>query len=126
MISNIPIFHAKSELRPVMSFVVIMYIYFLVLALLQIDCIIFLKLFTKNLFQQVRLWYWLSQDSQLSVFKKTALHGSLEKLYDISGLPEMNWKKVNIPVESLAEELPFQVIIYHIYIAFKKIFYFGL
>uniref|UniRef100_A0A674GFT9 MAM and LDL receptor class A domain containing 1 n=1 Tax=Taeniopygia guttata TaxID=59729 RepID=A0A674GFT9_TAEGU len=60
---------------------------------------------------QVRFWYWLSQDSQLSVFKKTALNGSLEKLYDISGLPEMNWRKVNIPVESLAEELPFQIVL---------------
>ncbi|XP_033367551.1 MAM and LDL-receptor class A domain-containing protein 1 [Parus major] len=60
---------------------------------------------------QVRFWYRLSQDSQLSVFKRTALNGSLEKLRDISGLPEMNWTKVNIPVESTAEELPFQIIL---------------
>ncbi|XP_039405795.1 MAM and LDL-receptor class A domain-containing protein 1 [Corvus cornix cornix] len=60
---------------------------------------------------QVRFWYWLSQDSQLSVFRRTALNGSLEKLRDISGLPEMNWTKVNIPVESAAEELPFQIVL---------------
>ncbi|XP_023775965.1 MAM and LDL-receptor class A domain-containing protein 1 [Cyanistes caeruleus] len=60
---------------------------------------------------QVRFWYQLSQDSQLSVFKRTALNGSLEKLRDISGLPEMNWTKVNIPVESVADELPFQIIL---------------
>uniref|UniRef100_A0A803V093 MAM and LDL receptor class A domain containing 1 n=1 Tax=Ficedula albicollis TaxID=59894 RepID=A0A803V093_FICAL len=60
---------------------------------------------------QVRFWYWLSQDSQLSVFKRTALNGSLEKLHDISGLAEMNWTKVTIPVESVAEELPFQIIL---------------
>ncbi|OPJ81745.1 MAM and LDL-receptor class A domain-containing protein 1 [Patagioenas fasciata monilis] len=60
---------------------------------------------------QVRFWYRLSQDSQLSVFKRTALDGSLEKLHDISGLPEMQWTKVNIPVESAAEDLPFQIIL---------------
>uniref|UniRef100_A0A672TQ22 MAM and LDL receptor class A domain containing 1 n=1 Tax=Strigops habroptila TaxID=2489341 RepID=A0A672TQ22_STRHB len=60
---------------------------------------------------QVRFWYWLSQDSQLSVFKRTAMDGSLEKLHDISGLPEMQWKKVNIPVENAAEYLPFQIIL---------------
>ncbi|XP_009328881.1 PREDICTED: MAM and LDL-receptor class A domain-containing protein 1 [Pygoscelis adeliae] len=60
---------------------------------------------------QVRFWYWLSQDSQLSVFKRTALDGSLEKLCDISGLPEMQWTKVNIPVEGTAENLPFQIIL---------------
>ncbi|XP_066047695.1 MAM and LDL-receptor class A domain-containing protein 1 [Chamaea fasciata] len=60
---------------------------------------------------QVKFWYRLSQDSQLSVFKRTALNGSLEKLRDISGLPEMNWTKVNIPVESVTEKLPFQIIL---------------
>ncbi|XP_063032459.1 MAM and LDL-receptor class A domain-containing protein 1 [Melospiza melodia melodia] len=60
---------------------------------------------------QVRFWYWLSQDSQLSVFKRTTLNGSLEKLHDISGLPEMNWKKIDIPVGSVAEKLPFQIIL---------------
>ncbi|XP_010166278.1 MAM and LDL-receptor class A domain-containing protein 1, partial [Antrostomus carolinensis] len=60
---------------------------------------------------QVRFWYRLSQDSQLSVFKRTALGGSLEKLHDISGLPKMQWTKVNIPVESAAEDLPFQIIL---------------
>uniref|UniRef100_A0A8C3QSZ7 MAM and LDL receptor class A domain containing 1 n=1 Tax=Cyanoderma ruficeps TaxID=181631 RepID=A0A8C3QSZ7_9PASS len=60
---------------------------------------------------QVKFWYRLSQDSQLSVFKRTSLNGSLEKLRDISGLPEMNWTKVNIPVETVAEKLPFQIIL---------------
>uniref|UniRef100_A0A8C3PNX2 MAM and LDL receptor class A domain containing 1 n=1 Tax=Calidris pygmaea TaxID=425635 RepID=A0A8C3PNX2_9CHAR len=60
---------------------------------------------------QVRFWYWLSQDSQLSVFKRTASDGSLEKLLDISTLPEMQWTKVNIPVESAAEDLTFQIIL---------------
>ncbi|XP_061208193.1 MAM and LDL-receptor class A domain-containing protein 1 [Neopsephotus bourkii] len=60
---------------------------------------------------QVRFWYWLSQDSQLSVFKRTALDGSLEKLHDILGLPEMQWTKVNIPVESAATDLPFQIVL---------------
>ncbi|XP_027514472.1 MAM and LDL-receptor class A domain-containing protein 1 [Corapipo altera] len=60
---------------------------------------------------QVRFWYRLSQGSQLSVFKRTALDGSLEKLCDISGSPEMKWTKGNILVESAAEELPFQIIL---------------
>ncbi|XP_063269590.1 MAM and LDL-receptor class A domain-containing protein 1 [Prinia subflava] len=60
---------------------------------------------------QVKFWYRLSQDSQISVFKRTALNGSLEKLHDISGFPAMNWTKVNIPVESIPEELPFQIIL---------------
>ncbi|XP_009074857.1 PREDICTED: MAM and LDL-receptor class A domain-containing protein 1, partial [Acanthisitta chloris] len=60
---------------------------------------------------QVRFWCWLSQDSQLSVFKRTALDGSLEKLHDIQGWPEMQWTKVNIPVGGAAEELPFQIIL---------------
>nr|XP_009936237.1 PREDICTED: MAM and LDL-receptor class A domain-containing protein 1 [Opisthocomus hoazin] len=60
---------------------------------------------------QVRFWCWLSQYSQLSVFKRTALDRSLEKLRDISGLPEMQWTKVNIPVESADEDLPFQIIL---------------
>uniref|UniRef100_A0A8C0IFR5 MAM and LDL receptor class A domain containing 1 n=1 Tax=Bubo bubo TaxID=30461 RepID=A0A8C0IFR5_BUBBB len=60
---------------------------------------------------QVRFWYQLSQDSQLSVFKRTALDGSLEKLRDISGSPEMQWTKVNIPVESSFEDLPFQIVL---------------
>ncbi|XP_027743387.1 MAM and LDL-receptor class A domain-containing protein 1, partial [Empidonax traillii] len=60
---------------------------------------------------QVRFWYRLSQGSQLSVFRRTALDGSLEKLRDISGSPEMKWTKGNIPVESAAEELPFQIIL---------------
>nr|AGN95663.1 Diet1 [Gallus gallus] len=59
---------------------------------------------------QVRFWYWLSQDSQLSVFRRTALHGSLEKMCDISVLPEMKWAKASIPVESEAGDLPFQII----------------
>lgn len=33
----------------------------------------------------------------------------------------MQWTKVNIPVESAAEELPFQVIKNYIYITFKKL-----
>ncbi|XP_074753596.1 MAM and LDL-receptor class A domain-containing protein 1 [Athene noctua] len=60
---------------------------------------------------QVRFWYQLSQDSQLSVFKRTALDGSLEKLRDFSGLPEMQWTKVNIPIESSFEDLPFQIVL---------------
>ncbi|XP_032545476.1 MAM and LDL-receptor class A domain-containing protein 1 [Chiroxiphia lanceolata] len=60
---------------------------------------------------QVRFWYRLSQGSQLSVFKRTALDGSLEKLCDISGSPEMKWTKGNILVESATEELPFQIIL---------------
>ncbi|XP_051465140.1 MAM and LDL-receptor class A domain-containing protein 1 [Apus apus] len=60
---------------------------------------------------QVRFWYWLSQDSQLSVFKRSTRSGSLEKLCDISGFPEMQWTKVNIPVESAAEDIPFQIIL---------------
>ncbi|KAF4800644.1 MAM and LDL receptor class A domain containing 1 [Turdus rufiventris] len=60
---------------------------------------------------QVRFWCQLSQDSQLSVFKRTALNGSLEKLRDISGLAEMNWTKVIIHVENMAEELPFQIVL---------------
>uniref|UniRef100_A0A8C8BKF7 MAM and LDL receptor class A domain containing 1 n=1 Tax=Otus sunia TaxID=257818 RepID=A0A8C8BKF7_9STRI len=60
---------------------------------------------------QVRFWCQLSQDSQLSVFKRTALDGSLEKLRDISGSPEMQWTKVNIPVESSFEDLPFQIVL---------------
>jgi len=48
------------------------------------------------------------------------LDRSLEKLRDISGLPEMQWTKVNIPVESADEDLPFQVISTYSYIAFKK------
>ncbi|XP_032927197.1 MAM and LDL-receptor class A domain-containing protein 1 [Catharus ustulatus] len=60
---------------------------------------------------QVRFWCQLSQDSQLSVFKRTALNGSLEKLRDISGLAKMNWTKVIIRVESMAEELPFQIVL---------------
>ncbi|XP_071417344.1 MAM and LDL-receptor class A domain-containing protein 1 [Pithys albifrons albifrons] len=59
---------------------------------------------------QVTFWYKLSQGSQLSVFMRTALDGSLEKLLDASGLPEMKWTKANIHVESPAEELPFQII----------------
>ncbi|XP_015708985.1 MAM and LDL-receptor class A domain-containing protein 1 isoform X1 [Coturnix japonica] len=59
---------------------------------------------------QVRFWYWLSQDSQLSVFRRTALTGSLEKMCSISGLPEMEWTKASIPVESAAGDLPFQII----------------
>uniref|UniRef100_A0A663LWY4 MAM and LDL receptor class A domain containing 1 n=1 Tax=Athene cunicularia TaxID=194338 RepID=A0A663LWY4_ATHCN len=60
---------------------------------------------------QVRFWYQLSQDSQLSVFKRTTLDGSLEKLRDISGLPEMQWTKLNIPIESSFEDLPFQIVL---------------
>ncbi|XP_071591185.1 MAM and LDL-receptor class A domain-containing protein 1 isoform X2 [Heliangelus exortis] len=60
---------------------------------------------------QVRFWYRLSQDSQLSVFKRNAWGGSLEKLHDISGLPDMQWTKVKIAVESAAEDLPFQIIL---------------
>ncbi|XP_062423588.1 MAM and LDL-receptor class A domain-containing protein 1 [Rhea pennata] len=60
---------------------------------------------------QVRFWYQLSQDSQLSVFKRPALDGSLEKLCDISGLPELQWTKASIPVETVAEDLPFQIIL---------------
>uniref|UniRef100_A0A669QU29 MAM and LDL receptor class A domain containing 1 n=1 Tax=Phasianus colchicus TaxID=9054 RepID=A0A669QU29_PHACC len=56
-------------------------------------------LFHYELFQQVRFWYWLSQDSQLSVFR-TALNGSLEKMCDILGLPEMEWTKASIQVDS--------------------------
>lgn len=74
-----------------------------------------------KLFQQIRFWYWLSQDSQLSVFKRTALDGSLEKLCDLSGFPEMHWTKVNIPIESAAEDIPFQVISNYIYITFRKL-----
>lgn len=59
---------------------------------------------------QVRFWYRLSQGSQLSVFKRTALDGNLEKLCDISGLPEMQWTKVTMPIESAAGDLPFQII----------------
>jgi len=65
--------------------------------------------FHYKLFQQVRFWYWLSQDSQLSVFRRTALHGSLEKMCDISVLPEMKWAKASIPVESEAGDLHLQV-----------------
>lgn len=103
-----------------MSFCVIMYVHELVLNLLQIDDIVF-KVFHQKLFLQVRFWYRLSQDSQLSVFKRTALDGSLEKLRDISGLPEMQWTKVNIPVEGAAENLPFQVIRNYIYIVLKNL-----
>ncbi|XP_027656679.2 MAM and LDL-receptor class A domain-containing protein 1 [Falco cherrug] len=60
---------------------------------------------------QIRFWYRLSQDSQLSVFKRTALDRNLEKLCDISGLPDMQWTKVNVPVESAAEDVPFQIIL---------------
>uniref|UniRef100_A0A8C3C7D9 MAM and LDL receptor class A domain containing 1 n=1 Tax=Cairina moschata TaxID=8855 RepID=A0A8C3C7D9_CAIMO len=49
----------------------------------------------------VRFWYQLSQGSQLSVFKRTTLDGNLEKLCDISGLSEMKWTKVTIPIDSL-------------------------
>lgn len=34
----------------------------------------------------------------------------------------MNWTKVIIHVESMAEELPFQVIGYHIYLLSKRYF----
>ncbi|XP_025927752.1 MAM and LDL-receptor class A domain-containing protein 1 [Apteryx rowi] len=60
---------------------------------------------------QVRFWYQLSQDSQLYVFKRTVLDGSLEKLCDISGLPDLQWTKASIPVETVAEDLPFQIIL---------------
>uniref|UniRef100_A0A669R080 MAM and LDL receptor class A domain containing 1 n=1 Tax=Phasianus colchicus TaxID=9054 RepID=A0A669R080_PHACC len=73
-----------------------------------IDDAIF-KVFHYELFQQVRFWYWLSQDSQLSVFR-TALNGSLEKMCDILGLPEMEWTKASIQVDSAAGNLSFQII----------------
>ncbi|XP_054245935.1 LOW QUALITY PROTEIN: MAM and LDL-receptor class A domain-containing protein 1 [Indicator indicator] len=60
---------------------------------------------------QVRFWCRLPLDAQLSVFRRNALDGSLEKLSDISGLPEMQWTKVNVPVKSAAEDLPFQIIL---------------
>lgn len=97
-----------------------MYVYELVLNLLKIVDVVF-KEFHWKPFQQVRFWCQLSQDSQLSVFKRTAADGSLEKLRDISGLPEMQWTKVNIPVESAAEDVPFQVIRNYIYVTFKKL-----
>lgn len=103
-----------------------MYVSELVLNLLQTDDIVF-KVFDLKLFQQVRFWYRLSQGSQLSVFKRTALDGNLEKLCDISGLPEMQWTKVTMPIESAAGDLPFQVIrnyIFFVFITFTLPFFF--
>ncbi|XP_010214254.1 PREDICTED: MAM and LDL-receptor class A domain-containing protein 1 [Tinamus guttatus] len=70
-----------------------------------------IKLCSGLAFCQIRFWYQLSQDSQLSVFKRSALDGSLEKLCDISGLPVLQWTKASVLIENVAEDLPFQIIL---------------
>uniref|UniRef100_A0A4X2LXR5 MAM and LDL receptor class A domain containing 1 n=1 Tax=Vombatus ursinus TaxID=29139 RepID=A0A4X2LXR5_VOMUR len=62
---------------------------------------------------QVRFWYYLSQNSQLSVFTRTSIDGELQKHGDLLGLSKSQWTQANIPVYSISGEsfLPFQVIL---------------
>uniref|UniRef100_A0A7M4FXD0 MAM and LDL receptor class A domain containing 1 n=1 Tax=Crocodylus porosus TaxID=8502 RepID=A0A7M4FXD0_CROPO len=61
----------------------------------------------------MRFWYQLSQDSQLSVFKRTVLDGEIQNLSVISGLSTMQWTKATILIGSASEEMPtpFQIIL---------------
>ncbi|CAM4599204.1 unnamed protein product [Lepidochelys kempii] len=62
---------------------------------------------------QIIFWYQLSQDSQLSVFKRTVLGEDLQKLGNMTGLSKRQWTKANILIESKPEEMspPFQIIL---------------
>lgn len=49
----------------------------------------------------------------------------MEKLCDISGLSEMKWTKVTIPIDSAAGDIPFQVIrnyIFNVFVRFTLLF----
>ncbi|XP_074051330.1 MAM and LDL-receptor class A domain-containing protein 1 [Macrotis lagotis] len=62
---------------------------------------------------QVRFWYHLSQNSQLSVFTRTSLGGELQKQGDLLEFSKSQWSLATIPIYSISREsfLPFQVIL---------------
>ncbi|XP_036616414.1 MAM and LDL-receptor class A domain-containing protein 1, partial [Trichosurus vulpecula] len=62
---------------------------------------------------QVRFWYYLSQNSQLSVFTRTSVDSELQKQGDLLEFPKSQWTQANIPVHSMSGEsfLPFQLIL---------------
>uniref|UniRef100_A0A6P8Q1I7 MAM and LDL-receptor class A domain-containing protein 1 n=1 Tax=Geotrypetes seraphini TaxID=260995 RepID=A0A6P8Q1I7_GEOSA len=62
---------------------------------------------------QVRFWYQLSKDSQISVFTRTAIHKDLQRQSDIRGPSQTQWTKANIFLKSDSEKTqrPFQIIL---------------
>uniref|UniRef100_A0A670JGF2 MAM and LDL receptor class A domain containing 1 n=1 Tax=Podarcis muralis TaxID=64176 RepID=A0A670JGF2_PODMU len=76
---------------------------------------VFTKLPSDALYCQMRFWYQLSQDSQLSVFLRTPVDGDLQSLHNSKPFKStMQWTKANVLLRNITgDEIvgPFQIIL---------------
>ncbi|XP_078234386.1 MAM and LDL-receptor class A domain-containing protein 1 [Pogona vitticeps] len=74
---------------------------------------IFTKLSSDATYCQVRFWYQLSQDSQLSVFVRTFPNGSMQSVKSQPFKSTTQWTKADILIQNTTGEIagPFQIIL---------------